>query len=329
MDRNFLFLITALALAAWTRPAAAQIVPEGQHVRLTAEYEYVSNSSRQDKYDTQEWQVRRFAVLTATLKAGKPSEIPVLHKMEANKKAEIDGRMAAGQRAAKTMQPTMADMMAIASKCGEDEACMEREVTAYANKNRDAINQTREKVAPDFSAAAKQGKVRYQYWIATGEQRGRYDIAEKVSMRDADPICASHQGKRCRREESRIGSGQMIMPPDIGPKDPRRAGNAMFEIDSSAKDIMLILPIPLMTMAVKETINTDHPSQKSGESNLEIMFPPAIARQTIIVALKGTTMEQSGTKTIKINGASNNPRVLESSAPEDGTLTIRWHMKPL
>lgn len=317
---------SALGLAA---PAWGQLVPAGQQVQLTAEYEYVSEGARKDKYDAQEWKVRRFAVVTATLQADQPASLPVMHKIEDKQQRELDERQAAMERASKKMQPAMADMMAVAEKCGDDDACLEREVQAYATQNRDALNQTREAVAPDAATAARQGPERYQFWRATGRQQGRYDVAEEVRMVDADPICQSHAGARCRREEGRVGGGEIPMPPGIGPKDPSRAGASMFEVDSGAKSIALALPLPIMPLPVKETVATDHPEQKSGESARMIPFPASGAVKPITVALKGTALEQSGVYTIRIKGASDNQRTLEKTAPEDGVLTVRWHVKPL
>lgn len=328
MGKSVSFILVASALAL-TGPAWAQIVPAGRQVELTVEYEYVSDGIRQDKYDIQEWKVRRFAAVTATLQAERPVSLPVMHKIDEKQQRAIAEQQSAMKRASEKMQPTMADMMALAEKCGDDEACLEREVQAYATQNRDALNRTRETVSSDVEAAARQGPERYQFWRATGQQLGRYDVSELVNMVDADPICQSLAGARCRREERRRGSGAIPTPPDIGPKHPRRAGNAMFEIVSSAKSMALMLPLPTMPLPVEETVATDHPEQKSGENARVIPFPANGAVKQITVTMNGATVEQSGVYTVNIKGASDNSRTLEKTAPEDGVLTVRWHVKPL
>ncbi|SIR08709.1 hypothetical protein [Solilutibacter tolerans] len=325
-------LLSGVSLAALAAPAAAQLVPAGRQAELTVEYEYVSDGARKDKYDSQEWQVRRLAVVSLTLQAQKPTSLPALHKVEAAQQKDIAQRQAAMDRAAKTMQPTMADMMKIAERCGDDEACMERAVTSYASANRGKLLDTKAAVAGDAAIVAREGAARYQTWIPVGAQRGRFDVSERVRMVDADPICRSHANQRCRREQVRMGSGPIPLPPGVNAKGRKPVGSSVFEVDSGAKDIILLLPEPLMPLTVKQTVSTDHPGQQSGESEHVFRFPAAGALKShtpLQVALKGGRLEQSGTLTIKVKGAQGNPRTLEATAPENGTLTVRWHVRPL
>lgn len=313
-------------------PAWGQTVAAGKQVEVTVEYEYVSNNQRADKYDVQEWQVRRLAVVSLTLKAEKPTEFPTLHKVEDAQKKDLDERQAAMDRASNTMQPTMNDMMAVAAKCGEDEACMEREVKAYASRNSGALNQTRRNVAGDAAIVSRQGKMRYQTWLPVGAQRGRFDVVEQIRLVDADPICRQHPQKKCRTETSRLGSGPLPLPPGAVASAKHPVGSATFETDSGAKDMVIMLPIPLMPLTVKENVRTDHPERKSGESDRTISFPPPETKKQFIpmtVPLQGNGLNQSGTLTIPVKGAQKNPRTLEASAPEDGTLTVRWRVKPI
>ena len=111
-------LLIGTSIAIISPSAVAQLVPAGQKAELTVEYEFVSSGVRQDKYDTQEWKVHRLAVILLTLQAQKPTSLPALHKVEDGQRNDIAERQAAMDRAAKTMQPTMADMMQIAERCG-------------------------------------------------------------------------------------------------------------------------------------------------------------------------------------------------------------------
>ena len=321
-------LLIGTSIAIISPSAVAQLVPAGQKAELTVEYEFVSCGVRQDKYDTQEWKVHRLAVILLTLQAQKPTSLPALHKVEDGQRNDIAERQAAMDRAAKTMQPTMADMMKIAERCGDDEACMEQAVTSYATANRGKLLDTKAAVAGDAAIITRDGPTRYQTWVPVGVQRGQFDVSERVQMIDADPICQGHTNQRCRLELLRQGSGPISLPPGI----KTNMGSSVFEVDSGAKDIILMLPEPLMPLTVRQTVRTDHPSKKSGESDHVFRFPAAgvLKRYTPLqVALKGNRLDQSGTITIKIKGSEDNPRTLEASAPEDGTLTVRWHVRAL
>lgn len=321
----------AASVSAWAVPAAAQLVPAGRQAELTVEYEYVSDGTRQDKSDTQEWRIRRLAVVSLTLQAQKPTSFPALHKVDDAQRADIARRQAAMDRAARTMEPTMGDMMKIAARCGDDEACIERAVTSYASANRGTLLDTKKAVAPDAAIVARDGPARYQTWLPVGVQRGRFDVSERVRMIDADPICRQHAGRRCQREQVRLGSGPIPLPPGVDPKGRQPVGSAVFEVDSGAKDLILMLPEPLMPLTVRQSVSTDHLQQQSGESDHVFRFPAAGALKTytpLQVALKGGSIEQSGQFMIKVEGAQKNPRTLEGTAPEDGMLTVRWHVRP-
>lgn len=318
----------ALAAAALVGPAAAQLVAAGSKATITVEYEYVSKGKRQDKYDTNEWDVRRYVEVTGTVVATKPIPQPGLHKPDAAMTKDADDRMAAGQRAQKSLQPTMNDMMAIVEKCGENEACIEREVMAYADANRDDLNATREKVAPDAAIVSKKMADRYQIWQPTGEQKARYEARESVRLVDADPICRSRPNQRCTRTESRIGGGAMPLPPDIKKGDANAAGVGTIEVDASVKDMIVVLPQPMMPLLVSQTIETDHPEQQGGVSERYMNLPLKSRIKPITVILSGTSIAQRGELTFDIKDGSDNPRTLESSVIDNGKLTVRWRVTP-
>lgn len=323
-------LLFSASAAVTSTPAIAQLVPAGRQAELVVEYEYVSDGTRQDKFDTQEWRVRRLAIVSLTLQAQKPTSLPALHKVEDAQKKDTDQRQAAMDRAEKTMQPTMTDMMKIAERCGDDEACIERAVTSYASANRGKLLDTKAAVASDAAIIAREGPARYQTWIPVGVQRGQFEVSERVQMVDADPICRSHANQRCRTEQRREGSGPIPLPPGIKANGRQPVGSSVFEVDSGAKDIILMLPEPLMPLTVKQTVSTDHPDQQSSESKHVFRFPAAGALKKhtpLQVALKNGKLEQSGEFTIKVKGSQGNPRTLEATAPEDGTLTVRWHVR--
>jgi|GEM_PF-1871901 len=320
-------LVASCALAAL--PALSQeIVPAGTKAVLTVEYEYVSAGERKDKYDTNTWSIRRVATVTATLKAEKPMTMPALHKMEQAQVADLENKQAAATRAAGAMEPMMNDVMALMAKCGEDEACLEREVAAYGMGNSEEINKTRGQVAPDFATAAQQGPNRYQIWGATGRQTGTYEIAEKFRYIDADPICVARPGQRCTTTVERIGKGQIPLPPDMKPTDKRVAGASMLEVDSAGKTMILQLPVPMMVLAFDEQTISDDPETTNGTDKKQISFPPyKDVTKPITLPLTGSLIGKSGRETIKVKGSSNDSRTLDPTAGEDGELVIRWSFK--
>ncbi len=317
-------LIAGCSLAAL--PAFGQaIVPAGKTAVLTVEYEFATAGERKDKYDTNTWSIRRVATVKATLKAEKPSPLPGLHKMEQAQVSDLEGKQAAAMRAADTMQPMMQDVMALMAKCGEDEACLEREVAAYGMGNSEEINQTREKAAPDFATVSKQGPDRYQMWTATGRQTGSYNIAETFKYVDADPICIEHPGARCTTMVERIGKGQIPLPPDMKPTEKRAAGASVLEVDSAGKDMIIHLPIPMMVLSYDEMVISDDPETKTGSETRQIGFPSLKdVNKPLTIPLSGGLVGQSGREVIKIKGSSGETRVLDPTAGEDGDLIIRW-----
>lgn len=326
------FLRTAMLVAGCSLaslPALSQeIVPAGTKAILTVEYEYVSAGERKDKYDTNTWSIKRMATVTATLKAESPMTLPALHKMEQAQVADLENKQAAATRAAGAMQPMMNDVMALMAKCGEDEACLEREVAAYGMGNSEEINKTRKQVAPDFAAVAQQGPNRYQMWSATGRQTGSYEIAEKFKYVDADPICVERPGQRCTTTVERTGKGQIPLPPDMKPTDKRVAGASMLEVDSLGKTMILKLPVPMMVLAFDEQIISDDPETKNGTEKKQIGFPAyKEVTKPITVPLTGSLIGKSGRETVQIKGASNNTRTLDPTTGEDGELVIRWSFK--
>ena len=317
-------LIAAPALAPL--PASAQgLVAPGTKITVAVEYEYVSGGERKDKYDQNIWNIRRFAAVTATLSAQPAQPLPAIHKMEESQTKDLAAKQAAAASAATTMQPMMNDMMALMEKCGEDEACLEREVMSYGFGNSDEINATREKAAPDFATVSKQGAPRYQMWVPTGRQTGNYEIVEKMNYVDADPICRSHADQRCRTQVTRSGRGDIPLPPGMKPSDSQAAGTAMAEFDSVKGTLILTLPAPMNALPFNETVESDDPETETGTEAKVIYMPPMKeAAKTLTIPVKGAMAGQSGMEKIAIKGSSGGDATLNPSAGEDGTLTIRW-----
>lgn len=306
------FVLPATASIAWADP----LVAPGKRATVTVEYEYIAQGQRADKYDRHEWQARRFAAVKATLEATRPFARPPTG-------ASAAAQQKAAEQAMQAMQPAMADMLAIVEKCKGDEACISRAVMQNGNSNRAALNDARSRAAPDIARVneANQTAPTVQIWQPVGRQSGRYEVQESQRLVDADPICRSLPGQRCRTSITRSGQGDLVTPPGA------RVSSGMIEVDAQSGQMVLRLPQPLSVLEVSEEVKTDHPSPalfKPGSRTRASPFPPAAAQAPLTVPLKGDSIAQTGERRIPIQGAQKNPRTLEGSAIEDGTLTIRW-----
>jgi hypothetical protein len=284
-------LATALAILAAAATRADNFAAKGAKATLTVEYVYASNGKTQDRNDSHQWSVTRTVKLSADLIAQTPQPLPTMHEMEAGQKADLKNKQEKAQSAQEKMAPVQADIEKIMAKCGEDEACLEREIQKYGMSNADSAKMNTARSADkDIAVAANQGPARYQLWTAAS-QRGTYSIEETRHEVLADPACGAKAA----------ASG----PPSL----------AMAEIDAGGKTVAIVLPVPLSTLPYTKTIKSNSPDRKSGTFQDLVRCPPKDLKP-VRVALKGGGRDESGTEEIKIAGAG----------ADGGTLTIRWKL---
>lgn len=306
--------LTAVAVPALAAPAFA---PNGAPAVLTVEYSYVANGKTQTKYDLHEWHVRRSANLEAQLVAKPPTSLPAMHSLDAKQKADMASKQARGQAAAKDMAPMMASAEQMMAKCGEDEACLEREVrkmgAAMAGTPQlDKAKQT----ASEVKSLGDTGPLRYQRFEGVS-QKGRYAIDERIHMLHGDPICRALPGARCTHDVSRQGAGAVMPPPDAKPG--ASPTTAMLEFDQQQNTMRLNLPAPLNVLAYTETATTDEPTgthevpTPKGPQPRTLSFPKAQPAM-LSVPLQGGWRSQRGEQRITTKG----------DAGEGGVLTVRW-----
>lgn len=300
---------TAIFVAALTALAAeAQgdvLAAKGAKGTLEVEYVFESSGKKADQNDSREWRVKRSLKLSADLAAQAPQPYSTLQDMTAGEKTDLKKKQAATQSAQQKMAPTSAAIEKIMAKCGEDEACISREVQAlgFSMQGDPAI----ESAKKDAAVATRQGAATYQTWRPT-LQKGTYTIDESAHNVLADPICPN---LHCTTDETRKGSGEVPLPP--GAKPEAAAGVSAVEVDSTGKTLTVVLPVPLFPLTYTETVKTNSPDKKSGTSQGMLRFPPNDMKP-VKVALKGDGRDQSGTETIPIPG----------TAGSAGTLTVRW-----
>lgn len=292
------------SLAAFGTAHAQLLVNKGAKGTLTVQYDYSAVGKKTDKYEPKEWRVQRTMKLVVPMASDAPQPVSSLRPMDAAYAAEMDQKKAQIQEIHTTMAPTMADMMKIAERCNEDEACVEKAIQEYSTTmDRSKIEKGKKQVA----AASTMSGPRYQLWQPVSE-KGTYSVDETYRAQTSDPLCSGKPKQRCTREETRKGGGDI--PAFAGAKNQSAA---MLEIDGSGKEILIKLPVPLGALTYTRQVTSDFPDEKSGTSAGTL---PSMAGQqkTITVPLTGDLRAASGTQSFKVDGAEG----------EGGTMTVTW-----
>jgi hypothetical protein len=294
----------AFTLLAGGSAHAQVLAPKGAKATLTVSYEYSAVGRKADKYDPAEWRVSRTLTLVVPMSAEAEQALSVTRAMEPGQQASIEKKQAQTASLHQKMEPTMNDMMKIAERCGDDEACVEKAVVEYGNHMDPALIKSSQ---ADAAAIGKMDPPRYQLWRGLS-QRGTYAIDEAYRAKTADPLCMAKPNHQCSREETRKGGGAVPSP-----ASGKAATIAQLEVDAVKKDILLTLPVPLAALGFTRQITTDFPDEKGGASqdglySLPGKLPPVTA------ALTGDARTVSGTQTINIAG----------SGAEARTLTVKW-----
>jgi hypothetical protein len=293
----------SIGLIASGTAQADLLVAKNAKATLNVQYEYSAVGKNASKDDPSEWRVKRTTNMVVQLTAEERQALSGLRGMEAGQKASLAKKQTKIEDVHKKMQPTMDDMMAIAERCGESEACIEKAITEYSSKMTMTDVAT---IKGDVAAAMVQDGSRYQLWVPTAE-KGTYSIDESYRAKTSDPLCSGKPKHQCGREETRKGAGNVPMLP--GSKD---AYTTRLEIDGGMKEIYIMLPVPLVALGYTKQVTTDFPDEKSGTTQADVRFPGQLKPMT--AAIPGDLKNASGTQTIKLSGAEG----------EGGTLTVKW-----
>lgn len=323
-------LSAGLALAAsFATHAAEPFAPPGAKATLSVEYSYESagRKSSAGMYDPYEWRVKRGMSIAVDLAAQAALALPMVQAVDAKQMAGVTSQVGKAQAVATKMAPMMADVQKIMAKCGDDEACMTREVekmgTAMAGTPKMAAAMDARK---DAAELMKPAGARYQAWRATA-QRGTYAIDESVNMSIPDPICAGKPRHRCTRSEVRKGGGPIPVPPEAYSKGNlgAAAGLGAVEVDAERNTITIGLPNALGLLPYTETIVTDEPAGTHdkptpvGPQARQLLYRVSASgsgmmEQPFTVPLKGGWRDQAGERVVKLKGKFG----------DEGTLTVRW-----
>jgi hypothetical protein len=297
----------ALLLLSITASAQAQLlVPRGTKATLEVEYLYIAEgkSGRPNGTDDlDEWKVRRVVNVIAHYVAEEPGAIGVLHKADPAQKAALDNTAARAQAFGKKMEPTVADMMKIAERCGEDEACVEKAITEYGNKMDVKEMQGRK---AEGEAIFKPGAPRYQLWKVTA-QSGSYDVDEFTSHQVFEMTCT--RAKACKRTVTSRGKGPIPASSLVGA--------SILEMDGAKKDIAAKMPMPLLRDLSIDTKVQDTLPSDDNRSELNLGMRMFNLAQDLTLAVPSGALPASGTVTVKDTGRG----------AESGTLTVKWTFK--
>lgn len=327
--RKVTFIIAAAAavitLAGMTTAAysAEDFAPVGAKATLSVDYVYESAGTerREGEGYSQEWRVKRSASLTADLSAQVTTAMPTMQALSTAQNAELKGMSTKAQSAVTKMAPMGADIEKLMAKCGDDEACMTREIQKMGAAMQGTPQlATAMSAKKDIDELSKPGAPRYQAWHATA-QKGTYLIDEKVLISTFDLACP---GQRCTRDETRKGSGEIVVPVDANSKMDKgtSAGFSAVELDAVKNTLTVTLPVPML-LPITETITTDAhesgtPTPKGPQQKLQgfrVNAAGDYAHKTpFTVPLKGGWRSQAGEQVLNLKG----------NFGEGGTLTVRW-----
>ncbi len=306
-------LLLASLLCTAVVAQASTPAPAGSKARISVEYRFESKGRKVDQYDSREWSVERQLNVSAELKSRAASPYPALGPQDAALNADLKNKTALAGKAQQQMQPLMQSAEAIMARCGDDDACMEREAMKLgASVNaRGGLSADEKAAGRNIAEASKMPPARYQIWEPVSQQ-GSYRIVESVLSSTMDPICVKKPGQRCHRDEQRRGEGSM-------PQAPGGKGSvAMAEVDHEGDTLTLTLPMALNALMVDETVKTDHPERlgDNGQRRIPSVWTITDAK-TFTVPLKGGWAQQSGEQV----------REVTDSAGFKGRLIARWRFE--
>jgi hypothetical protein len=225
------------------------------------------------------WTFNNRFVVTTKMKAVKAQGVPSLHQIDAKKQAELDGAQSAAAKAAKDAEPMMAQAERIFEKCGDDEACIERETMKMAGSmDMDAAMKAGQSTAKAGEAAtrAAANDGRYQSF-GDGAQSGTYSIDETAHEAYFDAACSPKNEATCSIDTTVKGSGAMTAPGGKATTTP----TAVIEVDYAAGTAILMLTMPGVGKAT-ETVKSGSPDRASGVSTVERWsLPPGMGKTTL------------------------------------------------
>ncbi len=291
-------LVTKICAA----PRQNACVAQGEKATLTARYTFANRGQRATSSDRSQWSASRQVVVVSDLLAATSEPFPSLLALG-------DAAQAGSASAAAAMLPDNLQAMAqgaeqAAAKCGDDSACMMREMMRLIP-------------APGAASAAAPAAgvppARYQRWESVA-QKGSYRILETQADVLADPACPN---LTCTYDLRREGSGAFTVLQST-PGKPLQVGPGVAEIDCAEGTLAMMLPVWIEPLSITETVRTDEPDrlEQNGSRTLVSLFrAPDSAVST--VAGRGAARALAGSYSLDAKDDLGRP----------GKLTVDWQFR--
>ncbi|MEC5400057.1 hypothetical protein [Uliginosibacterium sp. H1] len=312
VSRLCLPAVASLCLGLSAHAQASGALPANSPARISVEYSFESRGRKAGQLDTVEWNVQRNASIVTTLKSRAASPYPALGPKDPAIAADTQRKQALAAKTQQQMQPMMQAAEQIMARCGDDDACVEREsMKLGASINAKGGLSADEKAAGrNIAEISKLPEGSVQLFEGVSQQ-GSFRIRENVTILTADPICHDRPNKRCKREEQRVAEAAL-------PQAPAGKGTAsLAEVSHNGGTLTMILPMPLNALMVEQTIQTDHPEQARESGRSQVVSPWSFTGDTLTVKLKGDWRKQSGEQVSEVT----------DRAGLKGKLTVRWRFE--
>lgn len=279
--------------------AHAQLLPPGTKGTLEVEYRYTSSGTQSTTDGQYDWQVKRQVLYSVQLVADKPSPYPgFLPATEADKR-DLGQRQARAASGMEKVAPMMADIEKLMAKCGENEACLQRQAVRLAATMDQSVVRS---AGADAAAAGTNVSNRYQIWKPLS-YAGTYSTDELHVAAVADPDCLKAPKMRCVSQQVVKGQGRLSQP-----------GTGPLEIDGPGQRMHINLLVSGGPMPVTRTVSGKiQDGFKAGSFPDNLRFPWTRI-QPLVVAIPSGLERASGTEKVKVDGERG----------ESGTLTITW-----
>ena len=301
--RSLTFVALALMAASATQ---AQLVAPQTRGTLSVDYIYESAGQETDaqQNDKRDWRVSRKVSVVAQMMAEKHSPVAALLPATAAEKKDLADRQQRAVSGAQKASPMMSDIQKVMERCGDDEACMQREAMKLAGTMDPGAMRS---AGEDAAAAGRPMSNSYQMWKLVA-YTGTYSADEVYNNALADPDCLSAPRSQCVSQQTRKGSGPV--PPADGKASPLVA---MMEVDGPGKRLHISLPLTAGKMPITRTVTGKVPDGKTGTFPDQLTVPWTRIK-AVAVSIPAGLNNASGTEKIKIDGQRG----------ESGTLLINW-----
>ena len=207
------------------------------------------------------WKVENRYTVTATMIAQKPSGFGAYHKPDAAEQKREADRAAAAGAAAGSMQGMQAQAAKIAEMCGEDEACVQREVMKMS-RGIDMNSPEMKSARSNAAKASVMPAARYQLF-APARQSATFSVKEIAHEAYYDAACSPATEASCAVDTTVSGDGNTT--DGAAARSFQTAASA--EIDYERGSLMLNLVVPGFAKA-KKTVASRDPHAKTGTTDV-------------------------------------------------------------